>query len=149
MKKLLWIIVLFLAFSGYAQEENASSLFLHVKGKKIVNSNNENVLLRGIGLGGYMLQEGYMLKVPFSGQQHVIKEHIQQLIGKEKTEEFYKKWRANFIQKADVDSLKSWGFNSIRLPMHYNLFTLSVEEEPIKGQNTWLKEGFKMIDSLS
>ncbi|MGA9590912.1 MAG: cellulase family glycosylhydrolase, partial [Salegentibacter sp.] len=148
MKKLLWIIVLFLAFSGYAQEENASSLFLHVKGKKIVNSNNENVLLRGIGLGGYMLQEGYMLKVPFSGQQHIIQEHIQQLIGKEKTEEFYQKWRANFIQKADVDSLKSWGFNSIRLPMHYNLFTLPVEEEPIKGQNTWLKEGFKMIDSL-
>ena len=100
MKKLLWIIVLFLAFSGYAQEENASSLFLHVKGKKIVNSNDENILLRGIGLGGYMLQEGYMLKVPFSGQQHVIKEHIQQLIGKEKTEEFYSAWRSEFYSES-------------------------------------------------
>ena len=96
-----------------------------------------------------MLQEGYMLKVPFKEQQqHVIKEHIQQLIGKEKTEAFYKAWRTNFIQKKDIDSLKSWGFNSIRLPMHYNLFTLSVEDEPVKGKNTWKQEGFTMVDSL-
>lgn len=147
MKKFLYILLLCLGFSGYAQKEN-TSLFLHVDGKRIVDSHNSNVLLRGIGLGGYMLQEGYMLKVPFSGQQHVIKQHIQELIGEEKTEEFYRAWRSNFIQKKDVDSLKAWGFNSIRLPMHYNLYTLPVEKEPVKGENTWLQEGFRMTDSL-
>jgi endoglucanase len=34
--------------------------FLKVQGKQIVNEKNENVLLRGIGLGGWMLQEPYM-----------------------------------------------------------------------------------------
>ncbi|HVZ97828.1 MAG TPA: cellulase family glycosylhydrolase, partial [Chitinophagaceae bacterium] len=52
------------------------------------------------------------------------------------------------ITKADVDSLHAWGFNSIRLPMHYNLFTLPAEEEPVAGQNTWLKKGFELTDSL-
>lgn len=137
-----------ISLAGCADKEPAPAKFLHVKDKQILDANNKNVLLRGIGLGGYMLQEGYMLKVPFSGQQHVIQQHIEELIGKEKTEEFYRAWRSNFIQKADVDSLKSWGFNSIRLPMHYNLFTLPVEEEPEKGKNTWLEEGFNLTDSL-
>jgi hypothetical protein len=32
--------------------------------------------------------------------------------------------------------------------MHYNLFTLPVEKEPVAGQNTWLTRGFEMVDSL-
>ena len=40
------------------------------------------------------------------------------------------------------------GFNSIRLPMHYNLFTLPIEEEPVKGRDTWLTTGFEMTDNL-
>ena len=138
---LLFILVLCTTLT-FAQD------FLKTDGTQIVNADNENVLLRGIGLGGYMLQEGYMLKVPFSGQQYVIKEHIQELIGPEKTEAFYSAWRKNFIQKADIDSLKSWGFNSVRLPMHYNLYTLPVEDEPVKTKNTWLETGFTMTDSL-
>jgi len=52
------------------------------------------------------------------------------------------------ITKRDIDSLKVWGFNSIRLPMHYNLFTLPIEKEPVAGQNTWLKTGFELTDKL-
>ena len=32
--------------------------------------------------------------------------------------------------------------------MHYNLYTLPVEQEPITGQNTWLDKGFALTDSL-
>jgi hypothetical protein len=32
--------------------------------------------------------------------------------------------------------------------MHYNLYTLPVDEEPVAGHNTWLKKGFEMTDSL-
>jgi len=32
--------------------------------------------------------------------------------------------------------------------MHYNLYTLPIEDEPISGQNTWLNKGFEMTDSL-
>ena len=130
------------------QVEGTSQGFLKAEQTQIVNAKGDPVILRGIGLGGYMLQEGYMLKVPFSGQQYIFKEHVQKLIGKEKTEKFYDAWRENHIQKRDVDSLKKWGFNSIRLPLHYNLFTLPVEDEIELGENTWLEEGFKLTDSL-
>lgn len=148
MKKIILLLFVLISLLTYSQGNSGKTGFLRANGTQIVNSQNENVLLRGIGLGGHMLQEGYMLKVPFSGQQHVIKEHIEELIGEEKTAEFYKAWLNNHTQKADVDSLKSWGFNSIRLPMHYNLYTLSVDKEPVKGENTWLEKGFRMTDSL-
>src|ERR1700741_4060428 len=109
--------------------------FLKVDGKRISDQYGNNVLLRGIGLGGWMLQEGYMLRVNGQGQQHKIKSRIAELIGPEKTEQFYTAWLANHTRKIDIDSMKAWGFNSVRLPMHYNLYTLSSDAEPVKGEN--------------
>src|SRR5688572_33291460 len=122
--------------------------FLKADGKIIVNEKGENVLLRGIGLGGWMLQEGYMLKVHGQGQQYKIRSRIEELVGKERTENFYNTWLANHTRKIDIDSMKAWGFNSVRLPMHFNLYTLPVDMEPVKGENTWLEKGFQMTDSL-
>lgn len=122
--------------------------FLKVEGKDIVNGNGEKIILRGMGLGGWMLQEGYMFQLGFIGQQYRIKEKISELVGSEKTTAFYNEWLKNHTTKADIDSMAAWGFNSIRLPMHYNLYTLPVEMEPVKGQQTWLEKGFIMTDSL-
>lgn len=125
-----------------------SQEFLKADGISIVNEKGDNVLLRGVGLGGWMLQEGYMLHVNVESQQHRIRERIETLIGKEQTQAFYDSWLANHTTKTDIDSLHAWGFNSVRLPMHYNLYTLSVDQEPVAGQNTWLTKGFALTDSL-
>jgi len=126
----------------------AAQGFLHADGKKIVNDNGE-VILRGIGLGGWMLQEGYMLQTSdFAGAQHEIRSKISALVGETKTQQFYDAWLQNYVRQVDVDSLAAWGFNCIRLPLHYNLFTLPIEQEPIPGQNTWIEKGFQLVDNL-
>ena len=123
--------------------------FLKTDGKQIVNEKNENVLLRGIGLGGWMLQEPYMFQLSdVAGTQTQIKAKIAGLIGQKSCDEFYTHFLNNMITEKDVDALKKWGFNSIRLPMHYNLFTLPSDKETVKGQNTWLETGFKLTDNL-
>ncbi len=123
--------------------------FLRTDGTRIVNGAGENVLLRGYGLGGWMLQEPYMLKLSgVAVAQYDIKNRITELVGEERMNEFYDAWLANMVTNRDIDSLKVWGFNSVRLPMHYNLFTLPVEEEPVEGENTWLAKGFEMTDTL-
>lgn len=122
--------------------------FLRAQGYHIVNGEGDTIILRGMGLGGWMLQEGYMFQLGFIGQQYRIREHIEDVIGPEETERFYQQWLANHTTKVDIDSMASWGFNSIRLPMHYNLYTLSVEDEPVAGENTWLEKGFALTDSL-
>jgi endoglucanase len=140
--------ILFIAYSFISCLTHAQG-FLKADRQQIVNDRGEKIILRGMGLGGWMLQEGYMLRVQGIGQQqHVIREKIKELIGKEKTEEFYEAWLANHTRKIDIDSMRAWGFNSVRLPMHYNLFTLPVEEEPLVGLNAWNPKGFAMTDSL-
>ena len=122
--------------------------YLRAKGRIIINEKGENVLLRGMGLGGWMLQEGYMLRINKDGQQHRIRERIDSLLGPKKAGEFYEAWLANHTRKIDINSMKAWGFNSVRLPMHYALYTLPVERESVPGKQTWLNKGFVMTDSL-
>ncbi len=123
--------------------------FLHADGTSIVNGNGEPFLLKGIGTGNWMIMEGYMMKTEgVAGTQHEFEASLKELIGEQKTNEFFDTWLANHFTKTDVDSMKAWGFNSIRVAMHYKWFTLPIEEEPIQGNQTWLLKGFKMIDNL-
>lgn len=123
--------------------------FLKVKNTGIYNSSGQEILLRGMGLGGWMLQEPYMLKLSGAATaQYDIRKKITELIGESNADKFYDAWLANHCTKADIDSLASWGFNSVRLPIHYNLFTLPIEKEPVKGKNTWLPRGFELTDKL-
>jgi endoglucanase len=122
--------------------------FLKAGKRIIVNENGKPVLLRSMGLGGWLLQEGYMFHLGNIGTQYRIRESIADVVGEEKTKQFYESWLTNHTTKADIDSLAAWGFNSIRLPLHYNLFTLPVDKEPVAGQQTWFEKGFAITDSV-
>ena len=123
-----------------------SAQFQRTQGDRIVDADGDEVLWRGMGLGGWMLQEGYMLGT--SGAQYELENRIDELVGREKRDEFYEAWWANHMRKIDVDSLAAWGFNMVRLPMHYKLYTPPIEDEPVAGEITWLERGFVMTDSL-
>ena len=146
-RKTLWLCAMVAALSAGAAGAPPEG-FLRASGGRIVDGQGREVLLRGMGLGGWMLQEGYMLGIKKDGTQHSIKARMTDLVGKEDTERFYQLWRQNHMTRADVDRLAASGFNSIRLPMHYNLFTLPIEDEPVKGRDTWLATGFEMTDRL-
>lgn len=117
--------------------------FLHRQDKKIVNGNGQEILLKGIGLGGWLLQEGYMLHTSqFANAQWQIRAKILDLVGEANTELFYQTYRDNYVRKSDIDSIKTWGFNSIRLPFHYNLFATNTTPP------AFLNQGFEIVDSL-
>lgn len=145
MKKIYTYLILGCIF--FSLQLNAQGL--RTLGKKIINTNGDEVLLRGVGLGGWMLQEGYMMNSSGGADaQHQFIEKLNVLIGEEETNTFYTNWRKNFVTKRDIDSIAKWGFNSVRLAMHYNLFTKPIEEETVQGENTWLTTGFDMVDEL-
>ena len=117
--------------------------FLKTSGIKIVDGNGQNVLLRGIGLGGWLVPEGYMLQTSsFANAAWQFRQKIEALIGNQKTDEFFKLYRSNFVTRKDVQQIAAWGFNSIRLPMHFSLLT------PQDSSFIYSEEGFAMIDSL-
>ncbi|UEG54657.1 cellulase family glycosylhydrolase [Mucilaginibacter daejeonensis] len=122
--------------------------YLKASGRIITDAKGKKVILRGMGLGGWMLQEGYMFRLGNVGQQYRIKEKIVGVAGQEYVDRFYDKWLNMHTRKIDVDSMASWGFNSIRLPMHYALYTLPADKEPVPGKDTWIEKGFALTDSL-
>src|SRR2546423_14645336 len=122
MKRILILCWAFVWALGQARSQPAG--FLRAKNALIVDDRGKEVILRGMGLGGWMLKEGYMFGIRNEGTQHSIKARIADLVGKADCDKFYRLWLENDITRADVDLLAKAGFNSIRLPMHYNLFTL-------------------------
>ena len=142
VKRNIYFLVLFISLS-------ISSQNLTTLGPYIKDDTDNNFILKGINLGGWMLQEPYMFEFTGAAEsQHEFKEKLVQFIGQENTDNFYNSWLENFIVKADIDSLASFGYNSVRLPMHYNLFTLPIQDEPVTGQNTWIETGFNLVDNL-
>lgn len=122
--------------------------FLKVEGTQIVDDSGRPVILRGMGLGGWMLQEGYMLKLGEVGQQHKIRAKLVELVGEERTATFYRTWLDNHTTEADIAAIAKWGFNSVRLPIHFDQLTLPADQEPRAGHDTWHEEGFQRIDRL-
>lgn len=147
MKKFVRIVLLVTAVFSVTMVASAQG-FLRASGKKIIGENGKEVILRGMGLGGWMLQEGYMYSLSFLGQQYRIREKMEASVGKDKTSEFYERWLATHTTRKDIDTLAALGFNAIRLPMHYALYTLPVDKEPVPGSDTWLEKGFALTDSL-
>ncbi|MCU0412468.1 MAG: cellulase family glycosylhydrolase, partial [Bacteroidetes bacterium] len=115
--------------------------FLHASGLYIVDGSNNQIILRGMGLGGWLVPEGYMLGTSsFADSPTALKNVVTQLVGAQNADTFFQAYRASFVRKTDIDSLAKWGFNSVRLPMHYNLLT--------SAPGVYTESGFAIIDSL-
>jgi hypothetical protein len=142
--KIIVTVLIFFPLTGLQAQG-----YLHAGGKYIYNGDGQEVLLRGIGTGNWFLMEGYMMKTAdFAGTHTQFRDLLTETIGEQNTELFYESWLDQHFTRRDVDSMKVWGFNSVRVAMHYKWFTLPIEAEPFAGQDTWLEPGFVRIDSL-
>jgi endoglucanase len=116
--------------------------FLRCSGKKIVNGGGTEIIFNGINFGNSMVMEGYMMNTSSSaGTQHEIKSKLKALIGDSLTTVFYKSWLNNHVTKADIDSIKKWGMNAVRIPIHYEYFT-------DLNADVWHDWGFTFLDSI-
>jgi endoglucanase len=87
---------------------------LHTQGKYILDGNNDEVIIRGLGTGNWMLQEGYMMQTSdIGGTQHEFRAKLEETIGVAKTDSFYNAWLQYHFTKTDVDSMASWGYNTV------------------------------------
>ena len=139
MNRKIYLFVLLLLLYNSASGQG----FLKTEGKKIVKGNGEELIFKGIGLGGWLVPEGYMLHTSgFANSPTEIRQKIESLIGTEKTDNFFQAYRANYVKRADIEKIAEWRFNSVRLPFHYNILT------PTDQPGVYSEEGFAIIDSL-
>ena len=128
---------------GYYSSAQSSLTFLHTSGQDMVNEKGEKVYLKGVGLGNWMLPEGYMWKFGGLGDRpRKIEKVVEDLIGKEKANEFWKNYRRDYITEADIKRIAELGFNSVRPALNSRLF-LTEDENPV-----YVEEGFQLLDNL-
>lgn len=100
----------------------AGHRFVHTDGQNIVAPDGEKLLLRGINLGNWLVPEGYMFhfdKGPASYRE--ISALFNNLIGPDEAARFWKQYRDAYITEADIRLIQEAGFNSVRIPFHYQL----------------------------
>ena len=145
MKKTIFFLLAFAAAAYcYAQSHQKSGTgFLHTSGQDIVDESGEKIYLKGIGLGNWLLPEGYMWKFGSMGDRpRKIEKVVAELVGQEKAAIFWKTFRQNYIAEADIKRIAGLGFNSVRPALNSRLF-LTEDKNPV-----YIEEGFQLIDSL-
>ncbi|WP_309119633.1 cellulase family glycosylhydrolase [Paenibacillus sp.] len=112
--------------------------FLRASGTKLVNGSGEEVLLRGVGFGSWLLPEGYMWRFPNGGDRpRKIERMIEELIGADKAARFWALYYDRYISEADVRAVAAEGFNSVRIPINARL--LIEQEEPLRCREKYLQ----------
>lgn len=117
--------------------------FLHTQGVDIVDDGGQKIMLRGVGLGNWMLPEGYMWRFGQEGDRpRKIEKIVSDLIGPDHAAKFWREYRAQYITQKDIQRIAQLGFNSVRPAMNARLF-LSEGENP-----AYQDEGFDLLNNL-
>lgn len=123
--------------------------FLTVKDGYIVNETGENVILKGVNLGNWLLWETWMGFVPEYTHDWAYYDTLQVLLdrfGEEKTAEIVKTFEDNFITEEDISQIEKLGFNCVRVPFWYRNFM--TEELKWLSENHDDNKGFQKLDWL-
>lgn len=103
----------------------SSKDFLLADGTQIISKKGDKVRLRGVNLGGWLVQETWMCPVKGSKAQVETIEILIDRFGVEKAEELLSVYEDNWITTVDLNNLQEIGINIVRVPFGYwNLQTL-------------------------
>jgi len=115
--------------------------FIKTNGSYLVNSKEEQIILKGTNIGNWLVPEGYMFKMDQVNSPYKIDELLYELVGPDSLKVFWKGFLDNYITREDIKYLKSIGCNHIRLPFNYKMFT----DDLYMGERN---SGFKYFDRL-
>jgi len=91
--------------------------FIRAQGRELF-AGDEKILLRGFGLGGWLLPEGYMWQF-YNGcdRPRRIEQLIESLCGQEYADSFWDRYLYTYITEDDIRWIAGEGFNCVRLPL--------------------------------
>lgn len=119
------------------------SKFVRTRGKEWLDPEGRPFLLRGVGLGSWMLPEGYMWKFPKGADRpRRMEQKIQDWVGEAEAREFWARYYRQFITEADVLEIAAQGFNSLRVPL-LGRFLLPGQNPGLSDEAAW-----SMLDDL-
>src|SRR5258708_10490520 len=94
--------------------------FVHASGGRLLDGHGEPLILRGVGLGNWLLPEGYMWKFehPLTQSPRQIEALIVDLVGQGLAAEFWQGFHSKFITEDDIARIHAEGLYHVRLPIN-------------------------------
>jgi endoglucanase len=114
-------------------------VILRVEGTRLV-AGDSPVILRGLGLGGWMNMENFITGYPGTESQQ--RRALRRVLGEEGYTRFFDRFLSAFFTDEDAAFLASLGVNSLRVPFNYRHF------EDDDAPFTIKEEGFRLLDSV-
>jgi plasmid stabilization system protein ParE len=112
--------------------------FVRAEGTELVDDAGP-LLPRGIGLGNWLLAEGYMWR--FGDEQSAprqIEAWVLQLVGPDAAATFWRRFRDAFITEADFAEIARLGFDHVRLPIN--------ARGVMDDEGRFIEDGFALIE---
>jgi endoglucanase len=113
---------------------------LRTQGDAIVDADGSRVVLRGVGLGGWMNMENFVTGYP--GTESMMRAAVAEVIGADRAERFFDRLLTRFFDDRDAELLAGLGVNCLRVPVNYRHFER--DERPFE----LLEEGFARLDRV-
>ncbi|CAN7664925.1 cellulase family glycosylhydrolase [Paenibacillus sp. LjRoot153] len=119
--------------------------FLKAKGKKLINGEGQEILLRGVGFGSWMLPEGYMWLFPDQGDRpRRIEQMVKDLVGEEKAEQFWEIYYNRYTSESDIRQIAADGYNSVRVPILARFLIEDSDGEVVR----YIQAHLKILDNV-
>jgi endoglucanase len=113
---------------------------LRVEGEAIVDVDGNRVVLRGVGLGGWMNMENFITGYPATESQ--MRASVTAVLGPERADRFFDRLLRRFFEDEDAALLAGLGVNCVRIPINYRHFVR--DERPFELR----EEGFERLDGV-
>ena len=97
--------------------------FIRIDGQNLIAPNGQKFFIKGTNLGNWLNPEGYMFLFSKASAPRLIDQAFKEMVGPDFMNEFWKRFKDNYVTRKDISYLKKTGVNTIRLPFHYKLFT--------------------------
>lgn len=128
--------------------KKAEDPFLSVEEGKLVNGDGDTVILRGVNLGGWLVQESWMCPVIGEDRKWANLYTLMALenrFSEEQVQTLFDTYQDNWITEEDISFIAEMGCNTLRVPFWYRNFMKDTE-------GTWINDnpdenpGFKRLD---
>jgi len=116
----------------------AQGRLVHIEGKNFIEPDGSILHIKGINLGNWLMPEGYMFKFETAKAPRQIYGAFDRLLGPERAAFFWSEFRGGYIARDDIRFIKSVGFNTVRIPIHYALF--------MSDEGVMTGEGWTLLD---
>jgi endoglucanase len=116
----------------------SNNVLLRVDGDRLVRGDGTPVVLRGVGLGGWMNMENFITGYPST--ESLQRRALRSALGEEGYRRFFDRFLQVFFDEADASYLAALGLNCVRLPFNYRHF--EDDDRPFQLK----EEGFRLLD---